>query len=300
MPTHGQKIDVGVIVGRFQVDDLHEAHQHLIESVIEEHNKVIIFLGLSPARVTRNNPLDFEARKQMILEKYPDVNVLYIKDVGNDKLWSKKLDEQIQDMVGPNASVVLYGGRESFIEHYFGRYDTIEMEQRVYISGSQIRKKVSSKVKASPEFRAGVIWAAHNQYPHVYPTVDVAVFSKDKDKILMAKKPNEDRYRFIGGFSEAKMSYEENAAREVEEEAHIKITNIRYVGSAPIDDWRYRREVDGIVTIFFAADHSFGLPVPDDDICELKWFDIDSIDEDDVVNCHRVLLSMLNKYKNNL
>jgi bifunctional NMN adenylyltransferase/nudix hydrolase len=63
--------DVGVIVGRFQVPELHDAHKDLIETVCDKHDKVIIFLGLSPLMVTRENPLDFESRKQMILESSP-------------------------------------------------------------------------------------------------------------------------------------------------------------------------------------------------------------------------------------
>ena len=77
-------------------------------------------------RVTRNNPLDFEARKQMILTDYPDVVVLYIKDTHSDELWSKRLDSQIADVAGPTQTVTLYGSRESFIAHYHGRHDTCE------------------------------------------------------------------------------------------------------------------------------------------------------------------------------
>ena len=98
--------DVGVIIGRFQVPELHSAHIELIESVRSYHQKVIIFLGVSPLLVTANNPLDFESRKQMILEKYPDVNVLYIKDIVNDSVWSKRLDEQIR---GEALPVEIFG-----------------------------------------------------------------------------------------------------------------------------------------------------------------------------------------------
>lgn len=287
------KANVGVLVGRFQVDELHEAHQKLIEGVIAEHEKVIIFLGLAPTRVTRNNPLDFEARKQMILQKYPNVIVLYIKDIGNNEKWSKKLDEQIGDIANPNETVMLYGGRESFIDHYLGKYPTYELQQESYVSGSEIRKKVSDRIKASPDFRAGVIWAAHNQYPKVHPNVDIAVWDKDKKRLLMARKENQDLYRFIGGFATPKESYEESAKREVEEEAHIQISDPVYVCSCPIDDWRYRREVDGIITILFEAEHKFGKPNPDDDICELRWFDADKISRDDVVEEHRSLLNRL-------
>jgi len=293
MKRKKEKTDVGVLVGRFQVDDLHEAHQDLIDSVAADHEKVLIFLGLSPARVTRNNPLDFEARKQMILSKYPDIKVFYIKDVGNDEKWSRRLDEQISDNIRPTSTVTLYGGRESFISHYVGKYETCEMEQESYVSGSEIRKKIGDRVKASPDFRAGVIWAAHNQYPKVHPTVDIAIWDEKKEKLLMARKENEDLYRFIGGFAQGKTTFEENARREVEEEAHIEVSEPRYLESHYVDDWRYRREADGIVTILFEAIHTFGKPTPDDDICELKWFDEKTLSDEDVVKEHRPLLAIL-------
>ncbi len=97
LPTY----DVGVIIARFQVHELHEGHIDLIKNVCSEHEKVIIFLGLSPCMVTQNNPLDFESRKQMILDKFPSVNVLYIKDQEEDKNWSKELDEKINDLIFP-------------------------------------------------------------------------------------------------------------------------------------------------------------------------------------------------------
>lgn len=284
--------DVGVIVGRFQVAELHEGHKNLIQGVIDDHEKVVIFLGLSPCRVTRQNPLDFESRKQMILDEFPEVIVLYAKDVPSDDAWSKRLDEQISDVVGPTSTVTLYGGRESFIDHYTGRYQTCEIEQDVYVSGTSERKKVSVKTKASGDFRAGVIWAAYNQYPKAIPTVDVIIWDANK-RLLMARKPDEALYRFIGGFAQGHETYEQSARREVSEEAHIEISDPKYVGSHVVDDWRYRRELDGIVTVLFEATHVFGRPTPDDDICELRWFHADEISENDLVVEHRPLLRLL-------
>ena len=71
MKTKEVRADVGVLVGRFQVPNLHPGHIELIQSVCEAHSKVLIFLGLAPTKATRNNPLDFESRKHMILEKFP-------------------------------------------------------------------------------------------------------------------------------------------------------------------------------------------------------------------------------------
>ena len=50
-PKTNPSTDVGIIVGRFQVDELHDAHVDLIQYVFDQHPKVIIFLGLSPGNI---------------------------------------------------------------------------------------------------------------------------------------------------------------------------------------------------------------------------------------------------------
>jgi bifunctional NMN adenylyltransferase/nudix hydrolase len=265
--------EVGVIVGRFQVPYLHEAHVDLINTVKKEHSRVIIFLGLSPARVTKRNPLDFEARKQMIHESFPDVTVLYIKDMPDDKTWSRTLDTNIQDVIGPQKAV-LYGSRDSFISHYSGKYITVELIPERMISGSELRKAASQTTKCCPSFREGVIWAASNQWPKAWPTVDVAVMSSDYQKVLLGRKPHETKYRFIGGFVDpTDGSLEVAARREVREETgNIEISDVTYISSSIVDDWRYRYEDDKIITTFFSCTYVYGCPTPTDDIGELRWF----------------------------
>ena len=264
---------VGVIVGRFQVDELHEGHKDLIDFVRSQHDRIVIFLGLSPIKCSVNNPLDFEARKQMILNEYPDITVLYIKDTSSDYVWSDKLDEMIVDITGPNQGVVLYGSRDSFIKHYFGQYETIEYKQKVYISGTEIRKKISSKVKASADFRKGVIWATENQWPKAIPTVDAALLDKDKKHILLGRKKDEDKYRFIGGFVSPGDIWEETIIREVKEETNTDMRELSYIGSFFIDCWRFKSEVDKLTTTFFLGTFD-GKPKPGDDIYELRLFEI--------------------------
>jgi bifunctional NMN adenylyltransferase/nudix hydrolase len=171
----------------------------------------------------------------------------------------------------------LYGSRDSFISHYHGKYKTQELIQEIYISGSETRKTISKKVKNTSEFRSGVIWAAYNQHPKCFPTVDVAIFNEDYTKLLLARKSKEDKYRFVGGFADPKSeSYEADARREVGEETGLEIDNLNYLGSFTIDDWRYRGEADKIKTLFFATKVSFGRPQANDDICEVRWFDFNS------------------------
>lgn len=284
------KKDVGVIVGRFQVDNLHEGHVDLIQKVIDSHSKVIIFLGLSPCKCTVNNPLDFEARKQMILAKFPSVIVLYILDQYSDVAWSDNLDSQIKNIVGPNQSVMLYGSRDSFIKYYSGKYQCSEIEQTVFMSGTDIRKKIANSVVSSPEFRKGVIWTVNNQYPKCFPTVDAAII-KDYSHILLGKRDKEPKYRFPGGFVSPGETYEKAVLREASEETGLSFTELpKYLGSFVINDWRYRSEVDKITSSLFILNYSEGIPTPGDDIDELRWFPLAGSLKDVIVDEHKAML----------
>ena len=269
--------DVGVIIGRFQINKLHDAHKDLIDGVTKNHKRVILFLGVSPVMGTTRNPLDFTSRKKMIQEQYPEIVIAPLPDCSDDLYWSHNLDSRIREIF-PMGSVVLYGGRDSFISYYRGLYPTKELEQTIYVSGTEIRKGLSDDIKSSEEWRAGVIYDSYNRYPVSYQTVDIASFSGDYKKILLAKKPGEDRYRFIGGFVDPRDSSLERAAtREyAEETGGSEINNLEYIGSFRIDDWRYRHERDKIMSTLFVGTHSFGTVQPSDDISELIWLNWDS------------------------
>lgn len=289
-PAHPD-YDIGVIVGRFQVHELHEAHRDLIQYVVDRHKKVVIFLGTSPLPNSTNNPLDFESRKQMILEQFPEVIVLYVKDHPSDKEWSKKLDEQINDIRVGGQSAVLYGGRDSFMEHYHGKFPTQELLQEVFFAGTEVRKQIArSSARNSAEFRAGAIWASQSRFPTAYQCVDIAVFNEDRSKLLLGqKKTDGDRWRFFGGFSDPRSpSLEADAKREVSEEAGIEIGDLKYVGSAVVDDWRYRSEPDCIKTAMFEAKYLHGRPTPNDDIDAVRWFELAHGDQFQYIRKHLV------------
>jgi len=70
-------INYGVIVGRFQVNNLHAGHLELLRQVADKHDRVIVFIGVARTMPTRRNALDFETRKKMIQAEYPDFIILY-------------------------------------------------------------------------------------------------------------------------------------------------------------------------------------------------------------------------------
>lgn len=297
MTTPGSHVteDIGVVVGRFQTPMLHEGHKELLSKVASNHKRVVVFLGVSQNKRSRRNPLDFEARKIMILQTFPEFTVLPLSDMQDDQVWSHQLDAKIREAF-PFASVRLYGGRDSFIAHYLGSLPTTEIESTIYHSATLLRDDAGHDVKASPEWRAGVIYGAYNQFPKVWATVDVAPVRRESDgtySVLLARKPNEKSWRFIGGFSDpTDKSFEHAAKREVREEAHIEIEAPEWVGSCRINDWRYKDDVDKVITNLFATTYIFGHPTPDDDIEELKWFKINDWNHVPMVVAHQELQNM--------
>lgn len=296
MKTIKESAEVGVIVARFQVPELHEEHLSLIQKVVNTHPRVLVILGLAAdaCKCTHNNPLDYPTRKAMIEKTFPNVEVLYIKDVGNNEVWSKDLDKIISSQIGPEQKVILYGGRDSFIPHYRGRYTTEELMPTKFISGKEIRKNVGIKSKGTKEFREGVIWAVENQWPNALPTVDVAIIDRNKNKLLVCRKPNQKLIRFVGGFANPNsVCYEDDALREVEEETHLIVANIQYICSRKINDWRFVGEKNKIKTVLFTADYIDGNPAADDDIAEVEWFAFETLNEEMFVIEHRELFNVL-------
>jgi bifunctional NMN adenylyltransferase/nudix hydrolase len=286
--------DVGVIIGRFQVDELHSGHHKLLVDVLSRHRKVLVLLGKAPVPHTQNNPLDFESRKQMLMRSYPELTVLYIRDVHDDDRWSRMVDATVNDWLSPTQTALLYGSRDSFISNYTGKFDTFELPNQHAISGTDVRHELGRAVRDSADWRAGVIWASRNKYPISYQTVDIAIFKPDYSQILMGKRDTEPAWRLPGGFADARSnSLEEDVQREAMEETNCKLDGIQYVCSRRIPDWRYIGEPDCIKTALFIATTK-SEPVAGDDIDHVKWFDLPEVDptnQHHVMSIHRPLVT---------
>lgn len=293
------KFDVGVIVGRFQVPELSEGHMDLINNVIESHKQVLIVIGTSATLGTKKNPLNYITRKQMIETTFPQAKVLvtHLMDVGNDEVWSNNLDNLIRQMYAL-GSVCLYGGRDSFINSYHGKYQTFELGVTDRIEGTKIRENVGKETVNSPDFRSGIIYQSQNQYPKTFPTVDIAVIKKyniNGYEVLLGKRPDRKGYRFIGGFVDpTDKSIEDSAMRELHEEVDVGVDNdsLEYVGSNLQQDYRYNSPDERIMTSLFKIEHMFGGHVISE-FESLKWVEVN---EDQLVlveEAHKELFKIL-------
>lgn len=279
--------EVGVIVGRFQIDTPHAGHRMLIEEVHSRHSKVLICLGCAPVKLAVEDALDYSSRAQMMQSLFPWATIMPIQDCSSDREWSKRLDEIIAS-VFPTDGAILYGSRQSFIGHYFGRWPVVELKPAKILSGTDLRQNIAWQTRNSEDFRAGVFYACANRYPISYQTVDAAILSRspmsnqtDEIRVLLGRKDGEKKFRFIGGFVDTKdLSLEASARREVSEEVtQIEVDDFRYICSMRINDWRYQGRTDQIMTAFFSAVYVFGAPVAGDDIVEIKWVPLDSLSQ---------------------
>ncbi|MFN4254834.1 MAG: NUDIX hydrolase [Saprospiraceae bacterium] len=289
-----KKTGTGIVVGRFQTIELTKLHVQLIDYVREKHGRTLVFLASNPAPSDRH-PIEWEFRWQMFVEVFGEkVEVFEMPDLQDDRVWSQELDRRILEQK-PEGTVTLYGARRDFVERYSGSHQTEVLEPDEADAPDEI---VLEGVRSGRDFRAGLLYATLRRFPTVYPTVDIAVFRNDYRELLLARKSGEGKYRFPGGFTDpSDESYEEAVLRELGEECgDLEVRDLIYLGSARVDDWRYRDSMDSVMTHLYACELVDGTPSPDDDIAELRWFDASKIKADQFVHEHRPLVKLLENF----
>jgi bifunctional NMN adenylyltransferase/nudix hydrolase len=292
---------LGVIVGRFQIDELTQGHKQLIETAMSECDNVLIILGEAPARLTTDNPIPHFIRRQMILDFAPEVLVESLSDTSTDYAWYKRLNSKISTWSSrlqiEDSNVVLYGSRDSFLGRYEGKYSTRYVDEVTDVSATLYRNSVVKSIikgtrKATKDLLAGIIFASHYKFPVSYQAVDVAMYKRIGEDliVLLGRKPGETKYRFPGGIVDPLDNdmncgnlLELSAARELFEETNnvVNPNDMEYIGSWRTNDYRYIRGVDKLATALFAIDvtdydkpytNIVGEGFPGDDLCETKWF----------------------------
>jgi len=291
---------LGVVVVRVQVPELHDGHRYLLDAVTNIHERVLVVIGTSEARLTTTDPLSYEIRRQMILKAYPDVQVDQLGDKPSDLQWSDALDgviERWQQWYGePYQQPVLYGGRDSFLSHYHGKNRIFELPPAEPMSGTDIRASVG--VTDSTDFRRGIIYASKHRYPTSYQCVDAAIWNPFGQILLGQKKTDNGKWRFIGGFvNTTDPDLEYAVRREVREETGVESGDPEYIGSARIDSYRYRSGDDKLMSALFAVPFGFGPPKAADDLDEVGWFDWKDV-KNVIADEHMPLYSLLEEWWN--
>lgn len=288
------QLQIGAVIGRFQVAELHEGHKQLLDQVKSCSDRLVVMVGVSvlDGRICEN-PLTFSQR-QSLFKNYPDAIIVPLFDEENDRTWSINLDNLLLKMF-PMGNITLYGGRSSFADSYTTksfRVETLSFSESASVQGTKARLAI--KESKDPIFLQGQIYSLLQQYSKTYQTVDIAVL-KD-DLVLLIQRADTGKWVFPGGFVDpTDASLEDAAIRELSEELGIfGDGDVKYIASKQVDDWRYRGSRDKIMTALFLMKYSSGKKlVPNPlEVQDFKWVHVTEA-EKIIANHHKVLLNEL-------
>ena len=112
-------------------------------------------------------------------------------------------------------------------------------------------------------------------FPKIAPAVIVGV--TDGDRILMTKYAGRayKRYALIAGFTEIGETAEETVAREVMEEAGVRVKNIRYYKSQP---WGF--DSDLLLGYYCELDGDETIHMDEEELSVAEWVDYREIPDD--------------------
>ncbi len=104
-------------------------------------------------------------------------------------------------------------------------------------------------------------------YPRIEPCIIVLVHKEGKILLANHAQRNQDIYACLAGFVEAGESIEHAVEREIWEETHPRVKNIRYFGS---QRWPFPSQL----MLGFTADYESGeIELQREEIADAQWFD---------------------------
>lgn len=283
------KSKVGVVVGRFQVDNLTIGHRLVLDTAKENSDLLVILIGSSVTRNTINNPLTRHIVYMMLMDSYPEAIIGGLEDCPSNEIWSESLDKMVEGY----GDITLYGGRDSFAKFYKGKFP-VHICPDVGGSATEIRDKIGKgeTVPTNPvDFRRGMIFSAYNKYPVCYPTVDAIIYHPESYSIVLGKREGVDLFQFPGGFyEESDRDIKSCLYREVQEETGLKRSQLGgaiWIAGLTVNDYRYKGSGDSVLTsLFIVSCHERYDLSADDDLFSVEWKRISEITEDSFIRAH--------------
>ncbi|MCD8325067.1 MAG: NAD(+) diphosphatase [Clostridiales bacterium] len=104
------------------------------------------------------------------------------------------------------------------------------------------------------------------EYPKICPCVIVGVIHEGKILVSQYRGGSTDHYALIAGFAEVGETIEETAIREVYEETHLSIKNLRYYKCQP---WPYSESL--LFGFFAELDGAADIVIEEAELAMAKW-----------------------------
>jgi len=130
-------------LGRFQ--PLHEGHHEVIAEYMEKYEDFLIIVGSADKERERENPLNFEERKEIIQSCFPNVEVVGLEDETKDEEGNRKWANKL----GENTGADLIISQNDLVKRLVKDYTEMDIEaQKLYdkdvYSGTEIRRRIRS------------------------------------------------------------------------------------------------------------------------------------------------------------
>jgi len=288
---------LGVVVGRFQVNELTMGHRQLISYVQDRYLNVVVVIGDRNSPPTERNPLPYFARYTMIRKEFPNVIIVPLMDCESNEVWSRNLDTLIQPYITSDGAI-LFHGRDG-MTGYTGKHQMTCLDFNINeMSATKRRASIQKMPKfESVDFRAGIIYAHQELIPRVYETADAALVRRSANgmptQVLLGRKADSQLWRFPGGHVEPGELSVACARRELFEETGLHFeSSPRLLGEVIIDDWRTRDTTKAYYkTFFYVGPYTFGVEKALDDLADVRWFHVSADLSNKMVPEHRILLS---------
>lgn len=287
------------VVMTLQTPVVDNMYKNLVYGVQKDNPeaKLVLVVDTPAVVASKNSPFEYKTIEWMARCAFDGAfkEIKQVKECNDNEKWCNDLDALL-----PEDSIIYEFDDILLSQHEYEKYgklQTVILNTGLAKHEAELRAEDDSETQTL-DFRRGMMHSASIQYDCVFPTVDCVIFSDDTlSKIYLAKKPNEKKWRFIGGFSDPNdTSYSCAARREAKEETGLDCICFDWIGSAKIDDWRYRNERNKIITNIFAMKVVGGEPKAQDDIKEIKLVDINEITIDDIQPEHQVIFEKVKHY----
>lgn len=240
---------LGILIGRFQVPEMHEGHRFLVREMLEQCDQVLILFGSANRTRSVKNPFTYQERKAAALKLFPTIGTAPLNDyLYNDSQWMadvtatiEQAREQISRDFETPVTVVLYGHHKDGNDYlrWFPQYEYVNINSDIDVSGTEVRNSYSHMLPQSVQ-QDMQYFAQERETFKSYPYPDSlniccgdAVVECLGHILLIRRKftPGAGNWALPGGHKHTDETFLECAVRELYEETNLRIPKPVLLGS---------------------------------------------------------------------
>lgn len=189
------KYDYGVFIGRFQ--PFHEGHARVIETALQNCNKLIVLIGSANGVRTLRNPWTWREREAMIQARFPMLEDRIICEpledmTYRDQEWLTTVQEIVSCIIDGEgwtdkpATVALVGSQKDSTGYYlnlFPRWESIGVEHKNPLNATDIRNILFGNAVGDP-----TKWLADDVQRTIKPHLSEKWFFELRDEAAWVEK----------------------------------------------------------------------------------------------------------------